>query len=80
MLRSCKDCPKYNILTVECDETIHAPIIKFHIYEVFTICSKYGTIRPGHFLCHVCSNSVSVVNKKNCEAINKKDTNFKIVI
>ena len=64
MLRSCIDCPKYNIPTVEYGETIHSPIIKFHIYEIFTIFSKHGTIGSGNFLCHVYSESVSVVTQK----------------
>ena len=39
-------------------------MIKFHIYEVFTIYSKYGTIGSGN-MCDVCSKSVYVgkVNK-----------------
>ena len=34
-------------------------MIKFHIYEVFTICSKHGTIGSGN-MCGVCSKSVYV--------------------
>ena len=65
VLKSCKYCPKYKIPTVEWDETIHSPIIKFHMYEVFTIYSKHGTIGHVKFICHVYSNfySVSVVKK-----------------
>ena len=57
VLRTCIDCPKYKIPTVESDETIDSPIIKFHIYEIFTICSKYGTNGSGN-VCDVCSKSV----------------------
>ena len=44
LLRTCIDCPIYKVPTVESDEAIDSPIIKFHIYEVFTIYSKHGTI------------------------------------
>ena len=39
-------------------------MIKFHVYEVFTIYSKHGTIVSGN-VCDVCSQSVYVgkVNK-----------------
>ena len=80
MLRSCIECSKYKIPTVECDETIHLQIIKFHIYEVFTICSKHGTIETGNLICHIYSESISVVKEKIFEAIKKKYTNFKRVI
>ena len=60
MLRSCKDCPKYKISTVESNETIHSPIIKFHIYEVITIYSKHDIISPCNLLCHVYSNYVTI--------------------
>ena len=52
------------ISTVESDETIDFPTIKLHIYEVFTICSKHGTIGSGN-VCDVYSKSiyVSKVNK-----------------
>ena len=60
----CIDCPKHKTPTVESDETFDSPIIKFHIYEGFTICSKHGTIKSGN-VCDVCSQSVYVgkVNK-----------------
>ena len=64
MLRSCIDCPKYDIPTVESDETIDSPIIKFHIYEIFTICSKHGIIWSGN-VCDVCSKSVYVGKVNN---------------
>ena len=54
-MRTCIDCPKYKIPTVECDETIYSPVIKFHIYEVFTICSKNGTIRSSNLHCNIYS-------------------------
>ena len=50
VLRSCKDCTKYKKYTVEYDETIYSSIIKFHIYEVFTIFPKYGAVEPGNLL------------------------------
>ena len=58
------ECPKYKIPTVESDETIDSPMIKFHIYEVFTICSKHGIIGSGN-VCDVCFKSVYIgkVNK-----------------
>ena len=72
MLRSCIDCLKYKIPTVECDETIPSSLIKFHIYIVFTICYKHSTIGPDNFLCHVCSESISVVKKKNHAKLSKR--------
>ena len=68
MSRSCNDCLKYKILTVEYDESTHSPKMKFHTYAVFTIFSKHRTIGPGNLLCHVYFNSVYVVKQKNCEA------------
>ena len=64
VLRICIHCPKYKIPTVESDETINSPIIKFHIYEVITICSKHDTIGSGN-VCDLYSKSVYVgeVNK-----------------
>ena len=44
VLRSYKCYPKYKIPTVESDETINSPILKFQMYEVFTIYYKHGTI------------------------------------
>ena len=54
VLRTCIDCPKYKIPTVEANETFESPIIKFHIYEVFIIYSKHGTIGSGN-VCELCS-------------------------
>ena len=58
MLNRCNDYPKHKIPTIESDESIHLLKIKFHIYEVFTILFKHGTIEPGNFLSHVYSYSV----------------------
>ena len=55
VLRTCIDCPKYKVPTVELEVSIDSLIIKFHIYEVFTICSKHGTIG--------CSNVYDVRSK-----------------
>ena len=65
MLRSCNNCPKYKVPTIESDESIHLPKIKFHIYKVFTIYSKYGVVGPENFLCGVCSNSIHLEKQKN---------------
>ena len=62
VLRTCIDCPKYKIPTVESNETFDSPIIKFHIYEVFTICSKHDTIGSGN-VCDLCSQSVHIGKK-----------------
>ena len=62
VLRTCIDCPKYKVSIVESDETLDSPIIKFHIYEVFTICSKHGIIGSGN-VCDLCSQSVHVGKK-----------------
>ena len=62
VLRTCINCPKYKIPIVESDETFDSPIIKFHIYEVFTICSKHDTIGSGD-VCDLCSQSVHVGKK-----------------
>ena len=59
VLRTFIGCPKYKIPTVESNETFDSPIIKFHIYEVFTICSKHGTIESGN-VCDLCSQSAHV--------------------
>ena len=72
VLRSCKDCPKYNIHTVECEETIHLPITSFHICEVSTICSKHDIIGPSNLLCHVCFNSVSIVKQKKTAKLSRR--------
>ena len=58
MLRSCNDCAKYKIPSVESDASNHSLRINFHIYEVFTICSKHGVIGSSNLLCNICSNSV----------------------
>ena len=71
VLRTCIDCPKYKISTVESNETFESPIIKFHIYEVFIICSKHGTIGSGN-VCELCF-SVSSCWKETCHVIKKKD-------
>ena len=62
VLRTCIDCPKYKIPTVESNDNYDSPIIKFHIYETFNICSKHGTIRSGN-ICDLCSQSVYVGKK-----------------
>ena len=59
VLRTYIDCPKYKIPTVELNETIDSPIIKFSIYEVLSICSKIVTIGSGN-VCDVFSQSVDV--------------------
>ena len=50
VLRSCNDCAKYKIPSVESDASNHSLRINFHIYEVFTICSKHGVIGSGNLL------------------------------
>ena len=60
------------ILTVESDKNIHSPIIRFHIYEVFTICSRYGIIGPGNLLCHVYSNLISAVKQKRLSSLQEE--------
>ena len=70
-MRSCIDCLKYEIPTVESDETIDSPIIKFHIYEVFTICSKHGIIGSGN-VCDVYSQSISVGKLNKPEKISRR--------
>ena len=62
VLRTCIDCPKYKIPTVESNENYDSPIIKFHIYETFNICSKHGTIKSGN-VCDLCSKTVHVGKK-----------------
>ena len=62
MLRTCIDCPKYKIPTVESNGNYDSPIIKFHIYETFNICSKHGTITSGN-VCDLCSKTVHVGKK-----------------
>ena len=80
MSRSCNDCLKYKILTVEYDESTHSPKMKFHTYEVFTIFSKHRTIGPGNLLCHVYSKSILCYNQNNCESIKKKYSKVERVI
>ena len=50
-------------------------MIKFHIYEVFTICSKHGAIGSGN-VCDVCSKSV-YVGKKPVKLSRRKILNLK---
>ena len=59
VLRTCIDFPKYKIPTLELNETIDSLIIKFYIYDVFTICSQYRTIGSVNVR-DVCFQSVFV--------------------
>ena len=65
ILRNCNDYLKYEIPSLESDESYHSPRIKFHIYEVVTIFSKDGVVEPSNLLCDVFSNSDCNEDKRN---------------